>query len=77
MVKKRLKSESTKHVLTQTDNSYRKYGTLCTSIIEMKIVQSFEKHYSFIIAILFYKNRLNLTEENKNNSPAGSIQQCN
>ena len=29
-----LKSESTKHVLTQTDNSYRKYGTLSTGITE-------------------------------------------
>ena len=43
---------------------------------EMKTVESFDKHYSFIIAILFYKNRLNLTEENKNKSPVGSIPQC-
>ena len=46
------KSESTKHVLTQTDNSYRKYGTLHKdNRIEIKIVESFDKQYSFIIGI--------------------------
>ena len=31
-----LKSGSTTDILTQTDSSYRQYGTLCTSIIEQK-----------------------------------------
>ena len=35
----------------------------------MRTVESFDKHYSFIIAILFYNNRLNLTEENKKQEP--------
>ena len=35
----------------------------------MRTVESFDKHYSFIIAILFYKNRLSLTEENKKQEP--------
>ena len=35
----------------------------------MKIVESFYKHYHFIIAIIFYKNRLTLTEENKKQEP--------
>ena len=61
-------------MLTQTDTSYRKYGILCTSKNEncrakMKTVESFEKHYSFIITILFYKNTLSLTEENKKPEP--------
>ena len=43
----------------------------------MKIVESFDKHYSFIIAILFHKNILNLTEQNKKQEPEGSILQCN
>ena len=47
--KKLLKSESTKHVPTQTDNSNRKYRTLSTGIIEMKIVESFEKHSIFLL----------------------------
>ena len=36
---------------------------------EMRTVESLDKHYSFIIATLFYKNRLNLTEENKKQEP--------
>ena len=35
----------------------------------MKTAESFEKHYSFIIAILFYKNTSNLTEQNKKPEP--------
>ena len=62
-----LKSKSTIDILTQTDSSYRKYETLCRT--EMRTVESFNKHYSFTIAILFYKNRLNLTEENKKQEP--------
>ena len=61
-----LKSKSTADILTQTDNSYRQYGTLCTSIIEQKrkLYHHLANTLFFIIAILFYKNRLNLTEEN-------------
>ena len=37
---------------------------------EMRTVESFVKtHYSFIIAILSYKSRLNVTEENKKQEP--------
>ena len=35
----------------------------------MRTVESFDKLCSFIIAILFCKNRLNLTEENKKQEP--------
>ena len=43
-----LKSKSTTDILTQTDSSYRQYGTLCTSIIEqMKTVESFDKRYTY------------------------------
>ena len=64
-----LKSESTKHVLTQTDNSYRKYRTLCNRI-EMKTVESFDKHsIILLLPFFFYKNRLNLTEENEKQEP--------
>ena len=35
----------------------------------MKTVESFDKHYCFIIATLFCKNRINLTEENKKQEP--------
>ena len=36
-----LKSKSTTDIPTQTDSSYRQYGTLCTSIIEqMKTVEN-------------------------------------
>ena len=66
-----LKSKSTADILTQTDNSYRQYGTLCTSIIEQKrkLYDHLANTLFFIIAILFYKNRLHLTEENKKQEP--------
>ena len=35
----------------------------------MKIVESFEKHYSLTLAILFQKNRVDLTEENRKQKP--------
>ena len=48
-----LNSKRNTYVQTQTDHSHRKLGTICLSTIEQKW-----KHYSFIKAILFHKNRL-------------------
>ena len=66
-----LKSKSTADILTQTDSSHRQHGTLCTSLsTEMKTVESFEKHSILLLLSFFsYKNRLNLTEENKKQEP--------
>ena len=48
-----LNSKRNTYVLTQTDPSYRQLETLWSSVTEQK-----RKHYSFINAILFHKNRL-------------------
>ena len=48
-----LKSKTTADILTQTDSSYRQYGTCCTSITEMKIVESFDKQ-SILLLLPFY-----------------------
>ena len=48
-----LKSKSTTDIPCQTDNSYRQYGTLCTSIIEVRTVESFDKH-SILLLLPFF-----------------------
>ena len=48
-----LKSKSTTDIPSQTDNSYRQYGTLCTSIIEVRTVESFDKH-SILLLVPFF-----------------------
>ena len=40
-----LKSKSTTDILTQTDGSYRQYGTLCTSIIEQFLTEESRKNW--------------------------------
>ena len=41
-----LKSKSTADIRTQTDSSYRQYGTLCTSITEQK--RELQNHLTFL-----------------------------
>ena len=61
-----LNSETNTYVQTQTDASDRKLGTLCSSIII-----EHETLYSFINAILFYRNRS--TSDCRKQKPPGSI----
>ena len=49
------KSECTKHVLTQTDNSQKLWNSLHKhNRIEMKIVESFDKHPILLLLLLFF-----------------------
>ena len=41
-----LKLESTTDIRTQTDSSYKQYGTVCTSITEQK--RELQNHLTFL-----------------------------
>ena len=61
-----LKSRSTTDIRTQTNSSYRQYGTLCTSITKEK--RELQNHLTFPRDIS--------TKEIRNKSPAGNVPQC-
>ena len=45
------KSKSTTDILTQTETSYRQYVEIC--VID-KTVESFEKHYIYVLLLLSF-----------------------
>ena len=60
-----LESKSTTDIRTQTDSSYRQYGTLSTSITEQK-----RELQNLLLLPLFS------TKEIRNKNHAGNIPQC-